>query len=77
MSEFATFEDFWTYDLMYAAPSHYRRAQLAEQLGDARSAAEHYRRFLALWNGADPEFKPMLDSARAGLARLAGAGGAP
>ena len=77
MSEFATFEDFWTYDLMYAAPSHYRRAQLAEQPGDARSAAEHYRRFLALWNGADPEFKPMLDSARAGLARLAGAGGAP
>jgi tetratricopeptide (TPR) repeat protein/tRNA A-37 threonylcarbamoyl transferase component Bud32 len=75
MSEFGTFDGFWTYDLMFAGPSHLERAKLAERLGDRRAAAEHYRQFLALWKGADPEFKPMLDSARAGLARVAGAGG--
>jgi len=52
-------------------PAHLRRAQFAEQTGDTRAAAEHYRRFLAVWKDADPEFKPMLDSARAGLARVA------
>ena len=77
MTGFNTFQGFSSYDQMYAAPSYFRRGQLAERLGDPRSAAEHYRRFLALWKGADPEFKPMLDSARAGLTRVAGRGASP
>ena len=69
---FGTFERHTPYDLMFAGPSHLRRAQLYEQLGDDRAAAEQYRRFLSLWKDADPEFRPMLDSARAALARLGG-----
>jgi tetratricopeptide (TPR) repeat protein len=76
MSRLGGFEGF-VYDLMYAGPAHLERGRLAERLGDGRAATEHYRRFLTLWKGADPEFQPMLDSARAGLGRVAGAGGAP
>jgi hypothetical protein len=70
----ATFGAASSYDLVYAAPAHFRRAVLEEAAGDPRSAAADYRRFLELWQGADPVFAPQLDSARAGLARLGGSG---
>jgi len=69
-SQFGTFEGFSSYVLMYAGPSYLQRGKLAEQLGDTVAAAGHYQRFLTLWKGADAEFQPMLDSARAGLARV-------
>jgi tetratricopeptide (TPR) repeat protein len=66
---FGTFEGFAAWPLIYAAPSHLRRAALYERLGDRAAAASHYERFLTLWKDADPEFRPLLDSARAGYER--------
>jgi tetratricopeptide (TPR) repeat protein len=66
---FSGFEGFSGYALVYAAPSHLRRAELYERLGDRSAAASHYARFLTLWKDADPEFRPLLDSARAGYQR--------
>jgi len=67
---FGTFEGFAGWSLIYAGPSHMRRAALHERLGDRSTAATHYERFLTLWKDADPEFRSLLDSARAGLARV-------
>jgi eukaryotic-like serine/threonine-protein kinase len=66
---FSGFEGFSGYALVYAAPSHYRRAELYERLGDRSAAGSHYARFLTLWKDSDPEFRPLLDSARAGYQR--------
>jgi eukaryotic-like serine/threonine-protein kinase len=67
---YSGFEGFSGYALAYAAPSHLRRAELYERLGDRSAAASHYTRFLTLWKDCDPQFRPLLDSARAGLARV-------
>jgi tetratricopeptide (TPR) repeat protein len=66
---FSAFEGFAAWPLIYAGPSHLRRAALYERLGDRHAAASHYARFLTLWKECDPEFRPMLDSARAGYER--------
>ena len=68
---FSGFEGFSGYALIYAAPSHLRRAQLFERLGDTPAAATHYERFLKLWKDCDPEFRPLLDSARVAYERVA------
>jgi tetratricopeptide (TPR) repeat protein len=73
---FSGFEGYSAYDVMYAAPSHLRRAILYERLGDTRAAASHYARFLELWKDCDPELRPLVDQARAGLARVSAAGAA-
>ena len=62
------------YDLPWLAPSHVRMGEIHERLGDRERAVFHYRRALALWSGADPEFRPLVARATAGLARLAGPG---
>jgi tetratricopeptide (TPR) repeat protein len=58
------------YELVFRGPSHLHRAEIYEQSGDTRRAIEHYRAFLALWTDADPELQPMVERARAALARL-------
>jgi len=70
---FGGFEGFSGYALIYAGPSHLRRAALYEGLGDRPAAALHYARFLKMWQDCDPEFRPQLDSARAGYARVSSA----
>jgi tetratricopeptide (TPR) repeat protein len=67
---FSAFEGFSGYALVYAGPSYLRRAELYERLGDRSAAASHYARFLTFWKDADPEFRPLLERARAGLARV-------
>ena len=67
---FGGFEGFSGYALIYAGPSHLRRAELYERLGDRSAAASHYARFITLWKDCDPEFRALVDSARAGLARV-------
>ena len=57
-------------EFVYLAPSHLLQGQIYERLGDRGKAAEHYRRFLALWKNCDPELRPRLDEAQARLARL-------
>jgi eukaryotic-like serine/threonine-protein kinase len=49
-----------------------RLAQLHDERGDAAEAAEYYGRFIALWERADPELQPRVESARRRLAQLAG-----
>lgn len=48
-----------------------RLADLHEQRGDARKAADYYGRFVTLWAGADVEFQPRVEAARRRLAQLA------
>jgi tetratricopeptide (TPR) repeat protein len=60
------------YDLIYDTPSHLKRGAIHERLGDRARAARHYGRFIDAWRGCDPEFQPLLEDARAGLARLRG-----
>jgi tetratricopeptide (TPR) repeat protein len=58
------------YDLIYLAPAHLRQAEIHERLGEPDHAAEHYRRFLELWKGCDPELRPMLGQASRRLEQL-------
>jgi tetratricopeptide (TPR) repeat protein len=64
----------WTspYELVYRAPSHLGRAEIYDRAGDTELAAEHYARFVELWEDADPEFQPMVEEARQAIIRLEG-----
>jgi tetratricopeptide (TPR) repeat protein len=60
----------YDYGLVYAAPVHLRQAEILERLGESAAAAEHYRRFLALWSDADPSLHPQLRIVQQQLRRL-------
>ena len=47
-----------------------RLAELHEARGELYRAADYYRRFADLWNGADPELQPRVQAARRALERL-------
>ena len=47
-----------------------RAAQLADELGDAESAALYYGQFVDLWADADPELQPRVEAARARLEEI-------
>jgi len=68
---FSTFEGYSSYDLIYAGPARLKRAALYERLGDRQAAARDYARFVELWKDCDPEFRPLVDSTRARLMKLA------
>lgn len=63
------------FDLIYLAPSHLRRAEIHERLGDRKRAAEHYRRVIELWGGCDPILRPSVEEAAGRLERQGGGGG--
>jgi hypothetical protein len=48
-----------------------RLAELYETKRDYAKAAENYRKFIALWTNAEPEFQPLVEDARARLRRMA------
>jgi hypothetical protein len=48
------------------------RARLAERLQDKATAIQNYQRVLDTWRHADPELRPYLQEAQAGLDRLRG-----
>ena len=56
--------------IVYRAPEHLRMGGVYEKLGGPEKAAEHYARFVDLWNECDLELRPLLDDVRARLARL-------
>jgi tetratricopeptide (TPR) repeat protein len=60
------------YELVFRGPSHLHRAEIYERSGDTHRAIEHYRAFVTLWENADPELQPLVEQARAALARLEG-----
>ena len=73
---YGSFADFSIYDLVYLAPSHLRRGEIYERLGQREKAVEHYARFIELWKDCDPELRPLVDGTKDRLARLTSEGAA-
>jgi serine/threonine protein kinase len=46
------------------------RARVAEKLDDRATATRYYQRVLDLWRHADPELRPFVEEASAGLSRV-------
>jgi tetratricopeptide (TPR) repeat protein len=67
---FASLGKLQAYEIAYVAPAHLRRAQIHERLGEPEEAAEHYARFVELWQDCDPELRPLVEEAEARLAQL-------
>jgi hypothetical protein len=67
---YSSFERGSVYDLIYDTPSHLKQGAVCERLGEKERAAAHYGRFAAAWRDCDPDLRPLLDEAEAGLARL-------
>jgi DNA-binding SARP family transcriptional activator len=60
------------HELMMVAPAHLRMAEILEKGGDSVAAAAHYSRFADLWGHADPEFQPLVETAREKASLLGG-----
>ena len=67
---YAALEDVGT--SVYLAPSLFRRGKVYEALSESNRAAEHYARFIELWEDCDPELRPRLAQAEERLAALKG-----
>ena len=59
-------------ELQYLAPAHLLRAEIQQRLGNKDLAAEQYSRFIALWRSCDPPLRPVVEGAKAQLARMVG-----
>ncbi|HKP48742.1 MAG TPA: hypothetical protein VJU17_01920 [Gemmatimonadales bacterium] len=59
-----------SYELVYLAPAQLRQAEIYDRHGARDEALKHYRRFIELWQNADPELQPVVDGARKRLAEL-------
>lgn len=57
-------------DARYLPPVHRRLGELYEGRGDSERALSHYRQFVELWAGADPELRPQVDAVRRRIERL-------
>ena len=57
---YTSLEESMLYDRVYLAPSHMRRAEIYEKLGDREKAAFHYSRFVELWKDCDEELRPQV-----------------
>jgi len=55
-------------EVIYLAPSHLRLAEIYEHLGERGKAADHYSRFIELWQHCDPELRPTVEDAKSRLA---------
>ena len=56
------------FDFIYLAPSHVHSGLLLERLGRQKEAAQHYQLVLKLYQGSDPEFRPLVEAAEGGHA---------
>jgi tetratricopeptide (TPR) repeat protein len=59
----------------YNPVAHLRLGEIHDRLGNRVRAAEHYARFVALWEECDPELRPLREGAERRLAALHGGGG--
>jgi tetratricopeptide (TPR) repeat protein len=66
----ASLGDLQAYEIAYVAPAHLRRAQIHERLSEPLQAAEHYARFVELWQDCDPELQLMVEHAQERLEQL-------
>jgi tetratricopeptide (TPR) repeat protein len=69
---YASLEESMVYDRVYLGPSHLRRAEIYEKLGNRDKAIFHYSRFLELWKDCDDELRPQAAEAEKRLERLKG-----
>ncbi len=60
------------FNLILLAPSHYRRAEIYEELGDIEQAIWHYEAFAELWKDADPELMVKVREVLQHIAELRG-----
>ncbi len=54
------------------AGAYLRLGELHHERGDRAKAIDYYNRFVELWNEADAELQPLVESTRGALARLTG-----
>ncbi len=57
-------------DVTYVAIRYLLLGQALEAEGDAAGAVQAYSQFIRLWDQADPELQPLVETARRGLERL-------
>ena len=57
-------------ELHYRAPAHLLQAEIQQRLGNRTEASEQYSRFTGLWRACDPALRPVLEGAKAELARM-------
>ncbi len=67
---YSSFGEGSVYDLIYLAPSHLRRGEIYERLGEREKAALHYKRFIELWKDGDPVLQPRVEAARRAIRAL-------
>ncbi|HEY7530124.1 MAG TPA: adenylate/guanylate cyclase domain-containing protein [Gemmatimonadota bacterium] len=58
------------FELAFRGPVLFHRAEIREAEGDRDGAVRLYAEFVDLWRSSDPELQPMVEEARAALARL-------
>ena len=68
---YSGFPDFTLFDRVFQPPALYRLGLLEQRRNHRAEARAAFTRFTALWKDCDPELKPMVESAKAALARLA------
>jgi tetratricopeptide (TPR) repeat protein len=67
---YGSFTNTSVHDLVYVAPSHFYRGEIAEARGALEEAVAHYERVLELWSDADAALEPLVEEARVRIARL-------
>ena len=60
----STFGSHTGYDISHIPSADLRHAQVSQQVGAVQEAGDHYRRFVKLWEGGDPEIQPRVEAAR-------------
>ncbi len=58
------------FDLPFLGPAILMTARIHEETGEFEKARAEYAHFVTLWRDAEPELRPLVDNARARLARL-------
>ena len=61
---------FYGFDFYYLAARYLPLGQALEAAGDRAGAAAAYSQFIRLWDKADPELQPRVETARRALERL-------
>lgn len=64
-------------DAEWLALTYERLGELYEERGDLTKAADYYRRFVDLWQDADPELRPRVEEVKRRLTGLGATGVAP
>ncbi len=58
------------YEVAYRPVAYLRLGQINERQGKPAEAVDYYRRFVELWNDADPELRPMVQTAQRAIEAL-------